>query len=127
MKTKKKKSEGNLSNQGCPPTPLSREKGRVFPYHEEDLDKRTGSSSFAGTKKCRKHRSSKPRVILSEEEIIKKIEKAKSQGILLRRCTTCGQPTTNYRCPPCWDKVRENENFSFWGESTDEEYTINLE
>lgn len=24
----------------------------------------------------------------------------------LRRCTTCGRPTTNYRCGSCWIKIR---------------------
>lgn len=24
----------------------------------------------------------------------------------LRRCTTCGRPTVNYRCGCCWKKIR---------------------
>ncbi|XPV77707.1 MAG: hypothetical protein ACNI27_07250 [Desulfovibrio sp.] len=26
-----------------------------------------------------------------------------------RKCTTCGKPTSNWRCQSCWDKIRGKE------------------
>ena len=31
-------------------------------------------------------------------------------GAGLRRCTTCGRPTANYRCSSCWAKIRGSGN-----------------
>ena len=30
----------------------------------------------------------------------------KRAGTSQRRCHDCGKPTTDYRCPACWDKLR---------------------
>lgn len=30
----------------------------------------------------------------------------KVSSLFKRRCTTCGKPTTNYRCDDCWHKMR---------------------
>lgn len=27
-------------------------------------------------------------------------------GVCMRRCHDCGRPTTDYRCPKCWSKLR---------------------
>ena len=31
---------------------------------------------------------------------------SKRAGTSQRRCHDCGKPTTDYRCPACWDKLR---------------------
>ncbi len=33
-------------------------------------------------------------------------------GVYTRRCHDCGRPTTDYRCPRCWAKLRSRGGYS---------------
>lgn len=33
-------------------------------------------------------------------------------GVYTRRCHDCGAPTTDYRCPACWAKLRSRGGYS---------------
>ena len=36
-----------------------------------------------------------------------------------RRCHDCGRPTTDYRCPRCWARLRRAGGYSPTGEASD--------
>ena len=36
-----------------------------------------------------------------------------------RRCHDCGRPTTDYRCPRCWARLRSRGGYSPTGEVSD--------
>lgn len=33
-------------------------------------------------------------------------------GVYMRRCHDCGAPTTDYRCPACWAKLRRKGGYN---------------
>lgn len=33
-------------------------------------------------------------------------------GVYMRRCHDCGRPTTDYRCPKCWSKLRSRGGYT---------------
>lgn len=37
----------------------------------------------------------------------------------MRRCHDCGRPTTDYRCPRCWARLRRTGGYSPTGEVSD--------
>ena len=37
----------------------------------------------------------------------------------MRRCHDCGRPTTDYRCPRCWARLRSRGGYSPTGEVSD--------
>lgn len=37
----------------------------------------------------------------------------------MRRCHDCGRPTTDYRCPACWARLRRAGGYSPTGEVSD--------
>ena len=41
----------------------------------------------------------------------------------IRRCATCGKPTTQYRCDACWEKLRKGADFSVIG-NTEASYRV---
>ena len=42
-----------------------------------------------------------------------------SQKDPTRRCHDCGRPTTDYRCPRCWARLRSRGGYSPTGEVSD--------
>ena len=42
-----------------------------------------------------------------------------SQKEPTRRCHDCGRPTTDYRCPRCWARLRSRGGYSPTGEVSD--------
>ena len=42
-----------------------------------------------------------------------------SQKEPTRRCHDCGRPTTDYRCPRCWARLRRTGGYSPTGEASD--------
>lgn len=36
--------------------------------------------------------------------------KEKEPSLYMRRCATCGRPTTNYRCTKCWSEIRSQHD-----------------
>ena len=44
-----------------------------------------------------------------------------SQKEPTRRCHDCGRPTTDYRCPRCWARLRSRGGYSPTGEVSDME------
>ena len=40
-------------------------------------------------------------------------------GVYTRRCHDCGVPTTDYRCPRCWARLRRAGGYSPTGEVSD--------
>lgn len=43
----------------------------------------------------------------------------KRKSRYMRRCHDCGRPTTDYRCPRCWDRLRRAGGYSPTGEVSD--------
>lgn len=37
----------------------------------------------------------------------------------IRRCHDCGRPTTDYRCPGCWEKLRRKGGYVPMGDASD--------
>lgn len=37
----------------------------------------------------------------------------------MRRCHDCGRPTTDYRCPRCWARLRSRGGYSPKGDASD--------
>lgn len=37
----------------------------------------------------------------------------------IRRCHDCGAPTTDYRCPKCWAKIRRKSGVEDYGYTLD--------
>ena len=37
----------------------------------------------------------------------------------MRRCHDCGRPTTDYRCPRCWARLRSRGGYAPKGEASD--------
>lgn len=37
----------------------------------------------------------------------------------MRRCHDCGRPTTDYRCPACWDRLRSRGGYAPKGDASD--------
>ena len=37
----------------------------------------------------------------------------------MRRCHDCGQPTTDYRCPRCWARLRSKGGYAPKGDASD--------
>ena len=37
----------------------------------------------------------------------------------IRRCHDCGRPTTDYRCPKCWAKIRRKSGVEDYGYTVD--------
>ena len=48
------------------------------------------------------------------ENVLKKILKEESnfRKASQRSCHDCGKPTFNYRCDDCWEKLRNNYNYT---------------
>lgn len=37
----------------------------------------------------------------------------------MRRCHDCGRPTTDYRCPRCWARLRSRGGYALKGDASD--------
>lgn len=37
----------------------------------------------------------------------------------MRRCHDCGRPTTDYRCPRCWARLRSRSGYASKGDASD--------
>lgn len=37
----------------------------------------------------------------------------------MRRCHDCGRPTTDYRCPACWARLRSRGGYAPMGDASD--------
>ena len=43
----------------------------------------------------------------------------KRKSRCMRRCHDCGRPTTDYRCPRCWARLRSRGGYSPKGDASD--------
>ena len=43
----------------------------------------------------------------------------KRKSRYMRRCHDCGRPTTDYRCPKCWAKIRRKSGVEDYGYTVD--------
>ena len=55
----------------------------------------------------------KRKKILRGEAVYKQISR------YIRRCHDCGRPTTDYRCPRCWARLRSRGGYAPKGDASD--------
>lgn len=58
----------------------------------------------------------------SQQAVCMRVRSIRTGGSLkepTRRCHDCGRPTTDYRCPRCWARLRRAGGYSPTGEVSD--------
>lgn len=66
----------------------------------------------------RAHSELFPEPLLAKKDIMWG-EASRQSTRYMRRCHDCGRPTTDYRCPACWARLRSRGGYAPKGDASD--------